>query len=624
MKESRPYVRWWWFADKILQEDIDRQMRWFAEQGFGGVEIAWVYPWPPGAECQFAPRIFSDEWVHAVRYAVKAAEAYQMGADLTYGTLWPFGGSFVDEAHGSMNWDGESPQRLGRSWELAHGAQPGRIVNHLDHKALAAYDQIVGTALESSLTGAKRQEISPAIFADSWEVHPHKLWSRPLGDLAAQWYGWDRSSPPSDVISDAQQRYRYREALGEIVLREFYVPFSELCRSRGALSRVQAHGAPTDLLRAYASADIPESEAVLFDPSFSHIAASAAAAAGRPIVSAEACTCLYGWEPYPGPGPFQGREDPSDLLLCVQALTASGVNHIIWHGAPYQTREEARSFYASVHIAPDGSLAPAMSELNSMTEKLCSAMRRGKPGSDIAVYLPLEDRWMAHRLDEAQLRPSAEYHWELHYEVFPEFLKGYQPMWVSGFQLHESLQIHSDGTFLAGNAHFSALVLSGISWVSQRGAEVLLRLADGGIPIFTDTVPRTAGGDPNTSRNQQLDRKLEKNLLPSSNISECFPLQTVKPWVVCSHGDPLFRVRNEPWRNTYLFAPPEARDIHYPMEYRQSHSCQKHRYELLLRSPSHMQVSCEIILEPGSSVIAEVDESGRTDIRTLKNPFTKQ
>ena len=42
--EGKPYTRWWWFASEIQNSDIKYQLEWLKENGFGGVEIAWVYP----------------------------------------------------------------------------------------------------------------------------------------------------------------------------------------------------------------------------------------------------------------------------------------------------------------------------------------------------------------------------------------------------------------------------------------------------------------------------------------------------------------------------------------------------------------------------------------------------
>ena len=32
----RPYVRWWWFADVIEKQDVEAQLRWVRDNGFGG------------------------------------------------------------------------------------------------------------------------------------------------------------------------------------------------------------------------------------------------------------------------------------------------------------------------------------------------------------------------------------------------------------------------------------------------------------------------------------------------------------------------------------------------------------------------------------------------------------
>ena len=44
-KSSKPYTRWWWFASLIQKEDIKHQLDWAKEQNFGGVEVAWIYPY---------------------------------------------------------------------------------------------------------------------------------------------------------------------------------------------------------------------------------------------------------------------------------------------------------------------------------------------------------------------------------------------------------------------------------------------------------------------------------------------------------------------------------------------------------------------------------------------------
>jgi hypothetical protein len=42
--DSKPYTRYWWFASEIKEEDIQYNLDWLKSHGFGGIELARVYP----------------------------------------------------------------------------------------------------------------------------------------------------------------------------------------------------------------------------------------------------------------------------------------------------------------------------------------------------------------------------------------------------------------------------------------------------------------------------------------------------------------------------------------------------------------------------------------------------
>ena len=268
---ARPYTRWWWFSGPIREEDVRAQLDWLKANGFGGVEIAWIYPLP-GSEP--GPGWLSGEWSRTVAYAKGYAQKIGLGCDFTFGTLWPFGGSIVEERDASRTFQGLSPQRLGRSWE-ERDSPPGFILNHLDRGALERYAKKMGSGLSEAL-----KEAPSALFCDSWEVEPEGLWTGGFDEAFLRRFGYDLLPYMASLDDHPDVRYDYRALLSEFVLNEFYVPYTEECHRLGALSRVQCHGAPTDLLAAYAAADVPESEAILFDPHFSQFAASAAALSG--------------------------------------------------------------------------------------------------------------------------------------------------------------------------------------------------------------------------------------------------------------------------------------------------------------------------------------------------------
>lgn len=521
--------------------------------GFGGVEIAWVYPQP---EEESGVKWLSPEWSRLVAHASSHAASIGLGCDFTFGTLWPFGGTFVPAEDAALNHDGPSPQRLLKSWELP---EEGLILNHLDATALGRYATIMAAALAPALTGGRR----PAFFCDSWEVRTESLWTAGFGGAFRDRFGYDIEPLMSVLDEHPDARYDYRKLIGEYVLREFYQAYAEECQRHGGFARVQCHGAPTDLLAAYAAAEVPESETLLFDPEFSQIAASAAVLAGRSIVSAEAFTCLYGWRRWPGPGLHQGEERIGDIYLLGDALVANGVNHLIWHGTPLRstglTPEQQRSrwFYASVHVGPDAAFAGELPACNGYFTEICAAMREGRPYHDVAVYLPLEDKRMLGKLPEEDRKPSGEYHWELHDLRFPAELAGYHPTWVSEHFLRDAE--FRDGILHCGKAEFSSLYLD-CEWLDIDALAAVVRLARQGLPVCLKRLPRQPGRVTATNYTNELDE-----LTRSGRVADHFSEVAARPPLLTGPLLPPHRCRVVDGDLVIFFAHPQAAGLTYPL-----------------------------------------------------------
>jgi len=107
--DSKPLTRWWWFSGPINEKDIDFQLSWLKNNGFGGVEIAWVYPLPESPE---GPAWLSRELSDKIRHTKERARSLGLACDFTFGTLWPFGGSMVSEEDASKDFYGTSKQRI--------------------------------------------------------------------------------------------------------------------------------------------------------------------------------------------------------------------------------------------------------------------------------------------------------------------------------------------------------------------------------------------------------------------------------------------------------------------------------------------------------------------------------
>ncbi len=602
-RDGRPYTRWWWVCAPIEEKDVRHQLDWLAANGFGGVEIAWVYALPDAAP---GPTWLSPEWSRAVAETKRYADSIGLGCDFTFGTLWPFGDSQVPEGDASRTFSGLSEQRIRRSWEQP-GKEPSFVLNHLDRGALERYAARVSAALRPGLTGSLS-----ALFCDSFEVQPEGLWTTGLDEEFRARCGYDLAPFQENLAAHPDVRYDYRALLADVVIREFYRPFTEICHRLGARSRVQCIGAPTDLLAAYAEVDVPESEAVLFDPQVAQIAASAAALAGNDVVSAEAFTCLYGWLRWPGPAPHQKEEQVADLKLVADALFANGVNLIVWHGMPYNPPGGQNQFYASVHVGPDGALAPELPAFNRYLREVSELLRRGRPWTDLAVYLPVEDAWMQDRLPEELRRPSAEFHWEMQYQRFPAETAGFRPTWVSAAFLPEAR--FADGALQIGAALFSALYVD-VEWLDSQALRQLLRLAREGLPLCLKRTPARPGrGSDAAGFAEDLAA-----LLALPNVKSRLEEVVAHPPLLEGADLPEFACRVEGESLVLFLAHPLSRTIRYPLRYGQSFADAPQTVRLTLH---HRGTSTPLSLtfEPYQSLCLQVSEDGSVTAMPITLP----
>lgn len=579
---GRPYVRWWWFASEIRNEDIDRQIEWIRNAGFGGVELAFVYP---SNNTNRVYPFLGPEWQTAVAYCARACGTAGMGFDLTFGSLWPFGGSMVGAEDASQTHAGLSLQRLSRSWELGEGKSPAYIVNHLDRGALRRYASVVGPAMRPALETYAKACVTasagthgldvvanspPCLFCDSWEVHVEGLWTDGFGECFAREFGYRIEPYMPRLDEEPDVRYDYRRLLSRLVLEEFYQPFAEVCHEHDALARVQCHGAPTDLIAAYAAVDVPESETLLFDPPFSAIAASAAAQSGAGVVSCEAFTCLYGWRRWPGPGPYHGEECWQDIRMTADAMFSSGVNHVVWHGMPFSNEEAPQRFYATVHVGPDASFAAELPALNAYFANVCCLMQEGRTWAPLAVYQPLEDMFRLGELADEDRRPSAFHHWEMQYLRFPHETLPYRPVWTSEHFL-ASARVTANGAIELGSHRVSALYVAS-EYLHPAVLEHLLRIARAGGTVVLTRDPK----QPGRARRPGYTRLLLDLRAVSLESLQDVPPGRLEP-VVAGDELPDFWARElepdghrtEPVLRLF-FAHPLASRIRYPMAYRYS------------------------------------------------------
>lgn len=501
---SKPVTRWWWFSCDIRETDIDAQLDWVSRNGFGGVEIAWIFPprgkdeWSrviPGitseekAARQLAPKWLSQEWSRIVKYAKCAADRRHLGCDFTFGTLWPFGDTHVPPVDASKQYDETDPNGLRLIYQLIRYSweQPaeGLVIDHLSRKAFENYAKRIGEAIKPAMGGSKS-----ALFCDSWEVSALRLWTDGFEDAFSNRFGYDVRPFMKDLWStqSADVRYDYLTLISDLVIENFYLPLTDHAHKLGGFSRVQVSGAPVDPIRGYSLIDVPETEAMLFEPTFSRIVGSAAALSGRREISSESFTCIYGF-----PREYHLNEQVADLKLVADALFANGVNQIIWHGMPFVPADAKHDlhFYATVHVGKEGLLAKDLLSFNEYLTKVSHFMKIGRTYSDLALWLPVEDGRMGGEYEGPQKDvPGAVAQWEMRYVYTPEETSGYHPLWVTNSAL-ESATVKDNKLYVADMC-FRALYID-VKYLSLEGLRTISQLNAKGLPVVLKQIPSQPG-----------------------------------------------------------------------------------------------------------------------------------
>lgn len=542
----KPYTRWWWFAQVIQEQDIVYQLDWAKEQGFGGVEIAWIYPIDRQEDLEHDEWL-SETWTEKVAFTKIYCDSIGLGCDFTFGTLWPFGGTFVPNSDRTQVFgepDFWQPLRL--SWTHP---DTGNVLNHLDKAAFGRYAAVMGNALSPALEGSPS-----AIFVDSWEVETSKIWTDGFGAKFKRKYSYEIEPFMDSIYSDAygDERYDYMTLVSDLVIENFYIPFTQEAHKLNSFSRAQCAGSPTDIISSYAEMDIPETEAMLYNPDFSRIVASAAMLANKKVVSSESFTCMYGF-----PGEHHEEEYHADLKLVADALFANGTTMIIWHGMPYNPADaDSVRFYASVHVGKSGNLQPYLKRLNEYFTQVSKFMRQGRTYSKAAVYLPTEDALYAGILPEEMQLPWSWGAYEMRYQDFPSQLYGYNPTWINSKYLGKAAV--KDGKIAVSGNEFDFLYVDA-EYLSFEALEHLYMLAREGARVCLTQKPQQAG----KRKSEGFDLFYNKLMkLPNAVNS----LDEIDAEPIIGNYDGEFWCRKS-GDAVYIFIPhPLARNLKYPLE----------------------------------------------------------
>jgi hypothetical protein len=398
---------------------------------------------------------------------------------------------------------------------------------------------------------------------------------------------------------NAGPRYDYMKLVSDYVITNFYQPFTEACHRLGAISRVQCAGSPTDLIAAYCQVDVPETEVMLYDPNFSKIVASAAALGKKPIVSSETFTCLYGF-----PRLHFMEEQTADLKLIADALFANGVNQIIWHGMPYNPIGiDTIYFYATVHVGRKGNLVKELPSFNDYLTRVSRIMQKGQTYSQVAVYLPLEDAWIAGEYPPELQMPWSWGEYELRYLQLPAELRGYHPLWIN----QEFMQKGKvrDQLLYCGDQIFIALYLD-VNYLDSIALQTILQLARQGLPVYLRKLPKQPG-----MKKHSAYQKMLQELLALPNVSKDQFQDVVNiPPIISSEDIPDFWCRKDKSDYYLFFAHPNSQNLKYPISFGQSFSEKSVSRKIQINLNGYSR-EYHLVFEPYQSILLKYDDKGQ-------------
>ena len=298
------------------------------------------------------------------------------------------------------------------------------------------------------------------------------------------------------------------------------------------------------------------------------------------------------------------------MRLIADALFANGTNQIIWHGMPFIGKNHTKDenyFYASVYVGHDSYFIDQLKDFNDYMAKVSRYMRKGNTYSDVALYLPLEDSWMGVELPEELQMPWVWGEYELRYEWAPDFLKGYQPLWVNYKVLSEGE--FGDGVLRYGDVEFSALALD-VEWLDLKSLREVVRLAKAGLPVVMAQQPR----QPGKNKTDEF-AKLYAELMALENVSATAEVIKQKPLV---EGDnlPEFWCRRDGEELFIFFANPAAQRLTYPLRYGQAFEDKGSQREITINTKAGAQ-PLTLKFNPNESLMVKVTEKGTVEMIDL-------
>ena len=387
----------------------------------------------------------------------------------------------------------------------------GPVLDHHSREAMALFLRAAGDRVMNALASEGAPPFH-SVFCDSLEVYGADWTKDYLAEFEKR-RGYDLAPYLPALFHDAGDvtphvRHDAHLTLSDLNLDYFFAPLVAWAEARGMKARIQAHGAPGDVMQAYGRAHIPEGENIFLGDRYQvnlrhrRLASSAAHLYGKPLASSE----TYTWLRTPLFVTTLEQMKPA-----TDAVLLDGLNHIVNHGysySPPQAGEPGWSFYASTEANHTNTWWRHYPHLTRYIQRTCALLQTGVAVNPVAVYLPVPDLF-------AQSGAGG-----LHIDVEAErlldagLLMGLRQAGHDFDMIHDhalaSLARVEAGELCAGTARYRVVIVPSARFMPPESAARLAELVRaGGHVIFVERLPEGAAGlSDREARGERVRREL--------------------------------------------------------------------------------------------------------------------
>lgn len=497
--EMRPGAIWWWPNSAVTKEDLTWNLERYRNAGWGNMGIVGIYG--VRGEEDKAIELFSSKWIEVYNHAITEAARLGMNIDLTPGGGWRWGGPHVTKKYAEQSFSVEDgvivAQTKRDKVKRAGKGGVGLTINPYSQSAVAFHLDWFDAQVAANGGRPPR-----AFYYDSFEntgnwapellLEFERRRGYRLQDHAQALQGEGDPEVSRRVVAD------YRRTLSDLLI-ERVGEIAAWGNKKGSNLRMQAHGAPANLLDMYAAAGIPETEvfgASKFDiagfrrdPKWiradqqsdlvNRFASSAAHVAGRPLTTSESFTWLRN----------HYHTSLAHLKAEADKLLLNGINSIYYHGAcfsPETTSWPGWLFYASTQMNPRNSIFHDVPTLNQYITRCQSVLQSGDPDNDVLLFWPVHDLWMSGGTEEQRYAVH-------HPEWIEQTSCGEAGRWLSEngytFDFVSDAQVQrtrwmDESLVTEGQSRYRTILVPAANSMSIETAKKLLQLAKRGARVL--------------------------------------------------------------------------------------------------------------------------------------------